>query len=191
MDKKPSFKSLIVQINTDLIFYCGSDNTRAIDKIFIFLFNPAFQLVCLYRISRYFYLKEMIRAASICEWLEHILYSSLIAFQADIGSRFRIAHPTGIVIGVAKIGNGVTIWQHVTIGATGVRGLPKRFPTIEDGVRIFAGAVVVGGINIGMNAKIGALAFINMDVPAEALGLTGRVVLSKNNSVSADNLSSK
>ena len=110
------------------------------------------------------------------EWLENVLFGCLIAFQAEIGRHFRIAHPIGIVIGLAKIGDNVAIWQNVTIGAIGRAGEKKSCPVIDDNVKIFASAVVAGGIRIGEGSTIGALAFINRDVPPHSLALTERTI---------------
>ena len=110
------------------------------------------------------------------EWLEIVLFGCLIAFQAEIGKQFRIAHPIGIVIGLAKIGDNVAIWQNVTIGAIGRVGENKSWPVIDDNVRIFASAVVAGGIRIGEGSTIGTLAFINRDIPPHSLALTERTI---------------
>jgi serine O-acetyltransferase len=110
------------------------------------------------------------------EWLETVVYGCLIACEAEIGRGFRIAHPIGIVIGLAKIGDNVAIWQNVTIGAIGRAGKKKSWPVIDDNVRIFASAVVAGGIRIGEGSTIGALAFINRDVPPHSLALTERTI---------------
>ena len=72
-------------------------------------------------------------------------------------------HGNGIVIGeTAEIGEGVTLYQGVTLGGT----MPsinsqsqrnkKRHPSIGNNVIIGSGAQVLGPINIGDNARIGA-----------------------------------
>jgi serine acetyltransferase len=84
-------------------------------------------------------------------------------------------HPVGIVIGDgAVIGRNVRIYQNVTLGLTenGVGG----YPTIEDGVAIYAGAVVIGGITVGAGAVIGANAFVSRDVPAGSVVVGFNVV---------------
>lgn len=60
----------------------------------------------------------------------------------------------------AKIGNGATIFQGVTIGQNSVGG-----PEIGDNVMFGANSVVVGPIKIGNNVKIGAGAIVVEDVP--------------------------
>jgi len=94
---------------------------------------------------------------------------------AKIGRRFFIDHGTGVVIGeTTEIGDGVKIYQGVTLGAlsfprdekTGelVRG-QKRHPTIEDQVVIYANATILGGQTvIGRQAVIGSSAWITRSV---------------------------
>jgi serine acetyltransferase len=64
---------------------------------------------------------------------------------------------------LAWIGNDVTIYQNVTIGAEHGGG-----PHIEDGVMIGANAVIIGAVNVGRNSKIGAGAIVVDDVPENA-----------------------
>ncbi|MDO4293073.1 MAG: DapH/DapD/GlmU-related protein [Eubacteriales bacterium] len=60
----------------------------------------------------------------------------------------------------ASIGRGCRIYQQVTIGE-----VAHQAPDIGDGCLIGAGAVLVGGIRIGRQAKIGAGAVVCTDVP--------------------------
>jgi len=68
----------------------------------------------------------------------------------------------------AEIGNDVTIYQHVTLGGTnpttGAGG--KRHPTIGSNVVIGSGAQVLGPIEVGEGAKIGANSVVTKDVAA-------------------------
>lgn len=70
--------------------------------------------------------------------------------HARIGERFTLPHPLGVVIGIGcHIGNDVSIWQQVTLGNDGT---VESYPTVEDGVRIYAGSVVIGRIRLGGTA---------------------------------------
>jgi len=77
-------------------------------------------------------------------------------------------HPTAILHESAEIGDDVTIYQHVTLGGTnpttGVGG--KRHPTLRDGVVVGSGAQVLGPIEVGTGAKIGANSVVTKDVAA-------------------------
>ena len=93
---------------------------------------------------------------------------------ATIGREFFIDHGTGIVIGeTAIVGNRVTLYQGVTLGAKSfpvdteghlVKGLP-RHPIIEDDVTIYASATVLGRVTIGRGSVIGGNVWLTHSVP--------------------------
>ncbi|MDJ0276949.1 serine acetyltransferase [Sphingomonas sp. 2R-10] len=86
---------------------------------------------------------------------------------ATIGRHFFIDHGFVVIGETARIGDGVTIYQNVTLGGTspdnGVAG--KRHPTIGDGAIIGSGAQVLGPITVGVRARVGANAVVTKDVP--------------------------
>jgi serine O-acetyltransferase len=87
---------------------------------------------------------------------------------AQIGDDFFIDHGMGVVIGeTAQIGNGVTLYQGVTLGGTGF-ATGKRHPTVQDNVTVGSGAKMLGPITIGHGAKIGANTVVIHDVPPNA-----------------------
>jgi len=97
---------------------------------------------------------------------------------ATIGRRFVIDHGMGVVIGeTTEIGDDVMLYQGVTLGGTSLKK-QKRHPTLDDGVVVGAGATILGAVNIGMRARVGAGAVVVRDVPAGAtvVGLAGRVI---------------
>ena len=101
--------------------------------------------------------------------------------EAVIGDNVFIDHGNGVVIGqTAIVGNNVTIYQGVTLGATG-KETGKRHPTIEDNVFIGSGAKILGNITIGKNAKIGANAVVLKDVPANTtvVGVPAKIIKKK------------
>ncbi|WP_265563843.1 serine O-acetyltransferase EpsC [Sphingomicrobium arenosum] len=89
---------------------------------------------------------------------------------AIVGRHLFIDHGFTVIGETAEIGDGVTIYQCVTLGGTnpfdGVAG--KRHPTLEDGVVIGSGAQVLGPITVGKAARIGANAVVTKDVPVGA-----------------------
>jgi serine O-acetyltransferase len=92
-----------------------------------------------------------------------------IAEGARIGSAFRMPHPVGIVIGPGVIvGDRVSIYQGVTLGASAPRTEPWVFPVIEDDVTIYANSVVAGDIVIGAGATVAAGAIVTESVPQGA-----------------------
>ncbi len=98
---------------------------------------------------------------------------------AQIGDNPFIDHGMGIVIGeTAVIGSNVTIFHGATLGGIGGEPGVKRHPTIGDNVLIGAGAKLLGNINIGDGARIGANAVVISDVPAfaTAVGVPARII---------------
>jgi len=97
---------------------------------------------------------------------------------ARIGIGLLIDHGSGVVIGeTAEIGDDVTIYQGVTLGGTGF-ATGKRHPTLGDQVTVGSGARLLGPIEVGRGAKIGANSVVITDVPADAtvVGNPGHVV---------------
>lgn len=117
--------------------------------------------------------------------LAHFLQSRVSeVFAVDIhpavpfGSGVFIDHATGVVIGeTAVIGNDVSILQGVTLGGTG-KEHGDRHPKVRDGVLLAAGAKVLGNIEIGTGAKVGAGSVVLKAVPAHATvaGVPARIV---------------
>jgi serine O-acetyltransferase len=98
---------------------------------------------------------------------------------AVIGRRFFIDHGMGVVIGeTCVIGDGVTIFQAVTLGGTG-KECGKRHPTLHDNVLVATGAKVLGAITLGENSKVGAGSVVLKDVPTNStvVGIPGTVVI--------------
>ncbi|MEU0334059.1 serine O-acetyltransferase EpsC [Streptomyces sp. NPDC006193] len=94
---------------------------------------------------------------------------------AQLGRRVFIDHGAAVVIGeTAVVGDDVTIYHQVTLGAVGwwsdnrrPEGA-RRHPVVGDGVVLGTNATVLGPVTIGDGAVIGAQALVNKDVPARA-----------------------
>lgn len=95
-----------------------------------------------------------------------------------IGGGVMFCHFSCIVIAQSvNIGKNVSIHQGVTIGRI-FNGKYSGVPTIGDNVVIFSGAKVLGNIQIGDNAVIGANAVVTKDVPANAVvaGVPAKII---------------
>lgn len=104
---------------------------------------------------------------------------------ATIGRRLFIDHGTGVVIGETTIiGDDCTIYQGVTLGGTG-KDKGKRHPTLGNHVMVGAGAKVLGPITIEDNVRIAAGAVVLQDIPSDstAVGVPARVVRRKGEKV--------
>lgn len=117
----------------------------------------------------------------VCRCLLHryrFRYGFDISPTTQIGPGFYLGHFGGVVVSPdAVIGANVNVGHGVTIGATS-RGNGKGAPTVQDRVWIGAHAIVVGRITIGHDAMIAPGAFVNRDVPPQALvlGNPGKIV---------------
>jgi serine O-acetyltransferase len=117
----------------------------------------------------------------LAKWLQG---RSSEVFQTDIHPAARIGqgvfldHATGIVIGeTAVVDDDVSILQGVTLGGTG-KECGDRHPKIRRGVLIGAGAIILGNIEVGENARVGAGSVVLAPVPpgTTVAGVPAKVV---------------
>ena len=97
---------------------------------------------------------------------------------ATIASGVFIDHGAGLVIGeTAIIEKGVMLYHGVTLGGTG-KDAGKRHPTVREGALVSAHAQVIGPIEIGTKAKVGAGAVVVSDVPSDVtvVGVPAKIV---------------
>lgn len=84
---------------------------------------------------------------------------------ARVGSGIMLDHATGIVVGeTAVIEDDVSILHSVTLGGTGKTG-GDRHPKIRRGVLLAAGCKIIGNIEVGEGAKVGAGSVVLDNVP--------------------------
>ena len=97
---------------------------------------------------------------------------------ATIASGVFIDHGAGLVIGeTAIVEKGVMLYHGVTLGGTG-KDTGKRHPTVCEGALVSAHAQVIGPIEIGTKAKVGAGAVVVSDVPSDVtvVGVPAKIV---------------
>jgi serine O-acetyltransferase len=84
---------------------------------------------------------------------------------AKIGKGILIDHGTSVVIGeTAVVEDNVSMLHEVTLGGTG-KEHGDRHPKVRHGVLIGAGAKILGNVEIGEGAKIGAGSVVLHNVP--------------------------
>lgn len=84
---------------------------------------------------------------------------------ARIGKGVLIDHGTSVVIGeTAVIEDNVSMLHEVTLGGTG-KEHGDRHPKIRHGVLIGAGAKILGNVEVGEGAKVGACSVVLDEVP--------------------------
>ena len=97
---------------------------------------------------------------------------------ATIASGVFIDHGAGLVIGeTAIVEKGVMLYHGVPLGGTG-KDVGKRHPTVREGALVSAHAQVIGPIEIGAKAKVGAGAVVVSDVPSDVtvVGIPAKIV---------------
>lgn len=97
---------------------------------------------------------------------------------AKIASGVFIDHGSGLVIGeTAVVEKGVMLYHGVTLGGTG-KDAGKRHPTVRQSALISAHAQLIGPIEIGENARVGAGAVVVADVPSDVtvVGIPAKIV---------------
>ncbi|MEY8700866.1 serine O-acetyltransferase [Streptococcus ferus] len=97
---------------------------------------------------------------------------------AEIAEGVFIDHGAGLVIGeTAIVEKGAMLYHGVTLGGTG-KDTGKRHPTVRKGALVSAHSQVIGPVEIGENAKVGAAAVVLSDVPPDVtvVGVPAKVV---------------
>lgn len=110
-------------------------------------------------------------ASKICDKLK-TRYAADVELGAVIGPGLHMPHHAGIVISKhARIGSNFIIRQNTTIGA--VQDMPPNsIIKIGNNVDIGANCCLIGPITIGDNVKVGAMSFVNKDIPANGVYIT-------------------
>lgn len=146
------------------------------------LFFKGFHALATYRVSHVLWQSGRQMLALLFQSIGSEVFSIDIHPAARIGSGVFMDHGTGIVIGeTAIIENNVSMLHEVTLGGTGKKG-GARHPIVRSGVLIGAGAKILGRIEIGEGAKVGASSVVLRDVaphttvagvPATVVGTVG------------------
>lgn len=148
----------------------------ATSKLSVLINYPGVHAIGLHRVAHFLYRKRRYFWARFISQFGRFLTGIEIHPGAQIGKNLFIDHGMGLVIGeTAEIGNNCTLYHQVTLGGTG-KDKGKRHPTLGDHVLVSTGAKVLGPIEIGDGAKIGANAVVLKNVPpgATAVGIPSK-----------------
>ena len=129
------------------------------------IFYKGFAAITAYRIANKLYHNARREMAFYLQSLSSEVFGVDIHPAASIGSGIFLDHATSFVVGeTAVIEDNVSILHEVTLGGTG-NEVGARHPVVRSGVLIGSGAKILGPVEIGKGAKIGAGSVVLGDVP--------------------------
>jgi serine O-acetyltransferase len=161
-----TFRRVVHEIGCDVASARDRDPAaRGVGTVEILASWAGVQALLAHRVSHALYDAGVPMAPRAISFTSRAVTGIEIHPAAKIGEDFFIDHGSGVVIGeTAEIGDRVTLYQGVTLGGTGfARG--KRHPTVGDDVTVGSGAKLLGPVNVGNGAKIGANTVVIEDVP--------------------------
>lgn len=149
-------------------------------RLWMGLVSPRFFPVLIYRLSFFFQIINLGVIAKIFTLINLIIFGIEISSKCFIGKGLYFPHTQGTVIGAWEMGEDVTIFQGVTLGAKEADFLyeQKYRPVVGNNVIVGAGAKVLGGVFIGDNSKIGANAVVLENIPENsiAVGIPAKIL---------------
>lgn len=156
-----------------------SDRDPAVDNYLTVLLNlKGFQAIQVHRLAHCLWRQDRKELAQFIQSRNSEVFGVDIHPACKVGKGIMFDHATGIVVGeTAIIEDNVSILQGVTLGGTG-NEQGDRHPKIRQGVMIGAGAKVLGNLEIGEGAKIGAGSVVIEEVAAHTtvVGVPAKVV---------------
>ncbi len=132
------------------------------------LYFKGFQAITCYRVAHELWTQGREELALYLQSLISEVFAVDIHPAARIGCGLLLDHATSFVAGeTSVIENHVSILHEVTLGGTG-KSAGDRHPKVRHNVLIGAGAKLLGNIEIGQGARIGAGSVVVEDVPPHA-----------------------
>ena len=170
-------KDILASAMADIIAVQNRD--PAVEEYSIpLLYLKGFHALQIHRVAHWLWKQDRVALALYLQNRSSVIFGVDIHPAATIGKGIMLDHATGIVVGeTAIIENNVSLLQGVTLGGTGKEG-GDRHPKIRQGVMIGAGAKVLGNIEIGIGAKVGAGSVVLDAVPEHTTvaGVPAKVV---------------
>ncbi len=145
----------------------------------VFLYMKGFLSISCHRLAHYLWVRAERRDLALyLQSLVSEIYSVDVHPAASFGEGILLDHATGFVAGeTTVVEDDVSILHAVTLGGTG-KSEGDRHPKVRRGVLIGAGAKILGNVEVGESAKVGAGSVVLQDVPAHAsvAGVPAKVV---------------
>jgi len=128
------------------------------------LYYKGFMAIATYRLSHHLWRNDRCDLAFYFQSLSSEIFGVDIHPAARIGCGILLDHATSFVVGeTAIVEDNVSILHEVTLGGTG-KMTGNRHPIVRSGVMIGAGSKILGRVEIGRGAKIGAGSVVLDDV---------------------------
>ncbi|WMX71793.1 serine O-acetyltransferase [Lactococcus cremoris] len=170
-EKKKGFWSEAIRVTKE-------NDPAARTALEVLLTYPGVKALAAHRISHFLWRHNLKLLARMHSQFWRFWTQIEIHPGAEIAHGVFIDHGSGLVIGeTAIVESDVKLYHGVTLGGTG-KDKGKRHPTIRQGALISAHSQLLGPIEVGRNAKVGASAVVVTDVPAEVtvVGIPAKVV---------------
>ena len=159
-EKKKGFWSEAIRVTKE-------NDPAARTALEVFLTYPGVKALAAHRISHFLWRHHLKLLARMHSQFWRFWTQIEIHPGAEIAHGVFIDHGSGLVIGeTAIVEKDVKLYHGVTLGGTG-KDKGKRHPTIRQGALISAHSQLLGPIEVGENAKVGASAVVVTDVPPE------------------------
>lgn len=147
--------SIMEAAMTDLQAHVDRD-PAAVGYLTAFMYFKGFQALQVHRFAYWLWHQGRQAVALYMQARASQVYDVDIHPAARMGKGIMIDHATGVVIGeTAVVEDDVSMLHGVTLGGTGKES-GDRHPKIRHCVLIGAGAKILGNIEVGVGAKIGA-----------------------------------
>ena len=187
-DELAPLLSGILESDDELVASAARDLCAIVDRdaacdspLHPLLYFKGFLAISTYRVSHFLWGQGRKELALYFQSLASEVFAVDIHPAARIGCGILLDHATSFVVGeTAIIEDNVSIMHEVTLGGTGkVTG--DRHPVVRSGVLLGAGVKVLGRVELGQGAKVGAGSVVLADVaphttvagvPAQVVGVS-------------------
>jgi len=169
-----AYRTLRSDLSADIDMYetQGADfserRASLVRKLGIML-TPAMMCVLLYRVSHWLWTRGWHRAASLASRVNYVLHRADISPVSVIGPGLYIPHTVGILFH-GSAGSRLSLFAHACVVAGSPRvaraALAEDCPRLGDDVAVGAYGVVMGGVVLENDVRIGPQAVVKRDVSA-------------------------
>jgi serine O-acetyltransferase len=168
----------------------GKPNLK--EALRIILVKPGAQALAFYRLYHWLHQRGLRLLPEVLSRLNFLLTGAEIDPGAEIGPGCHIGHSAGVTIGRGvRIGSNVWILHNVTLGGRGASPFnlgEEGYPRIGHHVILYTGVTILGNVEVGDNAVVGAHSLVLESLPPGCLayGVPARVVRTREEAAGKD-----